>query len=141
MIGNIIPDFRGVKTYDDMRSKFVASAKEIILNHHLEYGAMQWPITSLELYLKLNQAPSVWLDESTDGDEMQRTSGRWYIRQKRDLVIGALILQRDRKMTISMARLLPCIKSCEENSTEILGQKVIFVALKKFMGSPYIPDL
>lgn len=80
---SIIPDFRGVSSFEEIQDRFVTAAKEIISNYHLEYGASQWRITALELYLRLNRYPSIWLDPSTDQDAEQLKRETWYIRQKK----------------------------------------------------------
>lgn len=80
---SIIPDFRGVSSFEEIQDRFVTAAKEIISNYHLEYGASQWRITAFELYLRLNRRPSIWLDPSTDKDDEQLKSGSWYVRQKK----------------------------------------------------------
>lgn len=78
---SIIPDFSGVSSFEEIQDRFVTAAKEIIHNYCLEYGASRSRVTSLELYLRLNRSPSIWLDPSTDGDGEQLKRETWYVRK------------------------------------------------------------
>jgi len=80
----MLPDFKGVSNFDDIQKRFKESARQIMLGCDLEYeDGRRWRITALELYLRLNKRPDVWLDPYTDEDEEQLNSGSWYIRQKK----------------------------------------------------------
>lgn len=81
---NVIPDFQGVTSFEDIQKRFIAAARSIILEHKIFYDGHQFDITALELYLKLHQRRDLWWDPATDeGAKEQFNRGTWYVRQKK----------------------------------------------------------
>jgi hypothetical protein len=77
-----IPNFEGVKNFEDIQSRFIESARSIMFDHDLFYernGGMIWQITALELYLKLDNHQDIWWDPTTHGADEQLNRGTWYI--------------------------------------------------------------
>lgn len=85
-----LPDFKGVKNFDDITKEFYPSACSImskwcIINDRIP--GVQFHITSLELYLQIHNNPNVWNDPAIDEDERakkeQKNRATWYVRQKK----------------------------------------------------------
>jgi hypothetical protein len=75
-----IPDFNSVRNFDEIKDKFVRSARAIMLEYDLVRDEHRWQITALELYLF---HPNIWPDDSTDKKDAQLESGKWYARTDR----------------------------------------------------------
>src|SRR5262249_39224622 len=66
----------GILSPEEIRLRFIQSARSILLDHDLVRAEHRWQITALELYLF---HPEVWPDDSTDSDDVQLERGRWYV--------------------------------------------------------------
>jgi hypothetical protein len=78
-----VPDFRDVKTPEDVKERFYKSAKIIMQEYDLKRGDWCWQITALELYLFHRE---IWPDPTTHGDKFkgvreQLKSGTWYVHR------------------------------------------------------------
>ncbi|MHC2519011.1 hypothetical protein [Bradyrhizobium diazoefficiens] len=73
--------FRGVQSFEEIKSRFIEIARLIMCSHELVYGegARSWRITALELYLHMGSASNVWSDPFTHRKSAQLDSGTWYI--------------------------------------------------------------
>ena len=60
---SVLPNFEGILGFEDIKSRFIQSARLIMLEHDLVRAEHRWQITALELYLF---HPEVWPDDSTD---------------------------------------------------------------------------
>jgi hypothetical protein len=74
----LIPNFEGVESIEDVKRRFAAAARSIMLEHDLLYGGHTWQITALELYLFTSQS-EVWRDVFTHQQDEQLNSGSWYV--------------------------------------------------------------
>jgi hypothetical protein len=74
----LIPDFEGVQDVEDVRVRFTAAARSVMLEHDLVHGDHIWQVTALELYLFTSQS-EVWRDVFTHRQDEQLNSGSWYV--------------------------------------------------------------
>jgi hypothetical protein len=77
----MLPDFRNVQTFEEIYSRFFASAKSLMLEHDLVFEVFKDTplcITALELYLHC----STWPDKNTDQHLEQLNRGTWYVHRR-----------------------------------------------------------
>jgi hypothetical protein len=73
--------FKNVRSFDEVKQRFVEFARLIMCSHKLVYGEHErsWRITALELYLCTCNDSNIWRDPYTHANPAQLESGTWYV--------------------------------------------------------------
>jgi len=75
----VLPSFDDASTFEEIFQRFSIFAQSVLLEHELVFGACNWRISELELYLYTQS--EVWRDDTTHRTPEQQTSGLWYVHQ------------------------------------------------------------
>jgi hypothetical protein len=76
--------FRGVRSFDDIKARFISVAQQIMCLHRLVCGDYSWTITALELYLYTCRTSAIWHDPYTHVNAEQLESATWYVHDDGD---------------------------------------------------------